>query len=175
MGESAAGCLLMAQGATLEGRRVVLPAAFEGRPSLARAARRAVRRHLEPEPQLDLGAWLAEAPEGGVIDLSDGLAKDLHRLCDASGVGAVLETRRLPLAPGARPLAQALGTDSLGLALGGGEDYVLLFTLPDGMEPPDALGCRRVGRITRGRSVQLLDDSGSLGPLEAQGWDHLER
>lgn len=174
VGEAAAGCRLSLCGARLEGRRVRLPAGLELSRPLAAAARRAVRRHLLPRPQLALGAWLGAQPAGAAIDVSDGLARDLHRLCKASGVGAEIEIDRLPLAKDFSRLARALDLDSRAAALSGGEDYVLLFTLPAAREPPLELGCFRVGRVLGEKTVR-----GKIGGktfrLEAEGWDHLDR
>ena len=160
LGESAAGRLLIERG----GRSAV------SKP-LQAAARRAVRRHLEPRPQLALGRWLADRSEGAAMDVSDGLARDLHRLCRASGVGADVEAAALPFAD-RFALCDAIGADSLALALGGGEDYVLLFTLPEGVAPPPETGARRIGRITKGRRLTLLR-GGERSDLPTIGWDHL--
>jgi thiamine-monophosphate kinase len=172
-GESAAGRLLVAAGARLAGPRVSLPpgspAAAGGR-ALRAAAQCAVRRHLLPRPQLALGQWLGGQPAGAAIDVSDGVARDLHRLCDASGVGVSVECGELPFAAGFAALAAALSADPLDLALGGGEDYVLLFTLPRNIEPPARFACRAIGTITRGRRRVI---AGTVQrPLPRSGWDH---
>src|SRR6185295_12943568 len=169
VGESAAGQRLVALGARPKGRTIDLPPGFQ--PSAA--ARRAVRRHLTPVPQLELGRWLGRhSRQGGALDVSDGLARDLHRLCRESAVGAVVEADALPLAPGFAALAGALDADPLALALSGGEDYVLLFTLPAGVAPPEAFGCREIGTITK-RSGVFLRRGGRSELLPAIGWDHL--
>lgn len=172
VGESGAGCVLVRDGARLRGRKVNLPATFEAPRTMCAAARRAVKRHLLPRPQLELGQWLASRDEGAVMDVSDGVACDLHRLCRASQVGAEIEVERLPLAPGFRGLAETLQLDAIRLALGGGEDYVLLFTLPAGVRPPEEFGCQRVGCIRRGRGVFFRQD-GQREQLPPLGWDHL--
>jgi thiamine-monophosphate kinase len=118
-----------------------------------------------------LGRWLANQKEGAAMDVSDGLARDLHRLCRASGVGAEVDAAALPFAERFKTLCKTIGADPLALALGGGEDYVLLFTLPEGIAPPEP-GARRVGRITRGRRLALLRDGERCGLADA-GWDHL--
>jgi thiamine-monophosphate kinase len=161
IGESAAGRMLI--------ERSDLQEAF---PSLQRAMRRAVRRHLEPRPQLALGRWLGTRKEGAAMDVSDGLARDLHRLCRASGAGAEIEAGALPFADRFNRLCAAIGADPLTLALGGGEDYVLLFTLPEGIEPPEKQA-RRIGRITKKCEVVLLRE-GKRSPLPDLGWDHLK-
>lgn len=172
LGESAAGCRLLARGALLEGRRVHLPEDLRGGEGLMRAARRAVRRHLLPEPQLELGERLGRLPEGGCLDLSDGLSADLRRLCEESGVGAQVDRQALPTPPTFARLCRALGEDPLALALGGGEDYVLLFTLPPGTPSPAGFPCRRIGSITASRR-RLLTAAGGSSPLPDLGWDHL--
>jgi len=159
IGESAAGRLVIERGGLQEG--------FSS--SLQAAARRAVRRHLEPKPQLALGRWLADQQEGAGLDVSDGLARDLHRLCRASGAGAEVDAGALPFADRFAMLCETIGADQLALALTGGEDYVLMFTLPEGIEPGAG---RRIGRITGRRDVVLLRD-GKRSPLPDLGWDHL--
>lgn len=172
VGESAAGALLVRRGAGFAGRRIRLPEGFVAPPNVLQAARRAVRRHLEPQPQLKLGQWLGRQRHGAAIDCSDGLARDLHRLCRESGVGAQLRLAALPFARSFRQLCDAIGCDSQDLALGGGEDYILVFTLEPGLRPPSALGCRSVGRIVRGSKLEAVDGENrhELPPL---GWDHL--
>ena len=63
-----------------------------------------------------------------MMDISDGLASDLSRLCAASGVGAKVRAKDLPIREDARELAQEKGADPLDWALSGGEDFELLFT-----------------------------------------------
>lgn len=181
LGESAAGARLVGRGARLEGRRVILPEGLGGgRPvprSVQRAARQAVRRHLSPKPQIELGRRLGELLEGAAMDLSDGLALDLRRLCRESGVGAEVEGDALPTAPGFDALCRLLGEDPTELALGGGEDYVLLFTLPPETAPPAGHPCRRIGTVTRSRALSWRRKSRSDGrsePLPELGWDHLD-
>src|SRR5947209_742003 len=175
VGESAAGRLLIERGARLAGSRVDLPAFCEAFSSRLRAAaRRAVRRHLRPEPQLALGRWLGAQPaRGAAMDVSDGVARDLHRLCRESGVGAEIAAESLPFAALFTTLCAALGADPLALALAGGEDYVLLFTLPPELAPPPGLGGRRIGTIVdHDRRISILRD-GVRRQLPAAGWDHL--
>lgn len=173
VGEAGAGLALLRRGAALRGRRVELPNGLGPTATVAAAARRAVRRQLLPEAQLQLGAWLGRQRAGAAIDLSDGLARDLHRLCRASGVGAEVYIGRLPLPRGFRRLTEELGEDWRRLALGGGEDYVLLFTLPHGENPPAELGCTRIGHVLEGEDV-YQEENGSRSSLPPFGWDHLD-
>lgn len=175
VGESGLGRELLVRGARWTGRRAELPAGLVPAP-LAAAARRAVARHLRPAPQLGLGHALARRRDAGAaIDLSDGLALDLGRLAAASGVGAELDLAALrgALAPRFEALAAALDLSPVGLALGGGEDYVLLFTLPPAAAPPPGHGAVRVGTVNRGRRLTLRDPAGRHHPLPRLGWDHL--
>ena len=180
LGEAAAGLALLQRGATVEASdegaeatawRVALPQAVPA--ELAEAARRAVWRHLSPRPQLALGRGLAAAgAAGAAIDVSDGLALDLSRLCRASAVGAEVDSAALPRSPAFAELCAQLDLDPLDTALGGGEDYVLLFTLPADQAPPGGVSSRRIGRI-RAEPGLLLRDGGTSRPLDAVGWDHL--
>ena len=187
IGESALGRVLLRTGADVStsgdegaeppGRaggdlRIELPVGLRELRTEAETARRAVRRHLAPRPQLELGRWLGDRTEGAAIDISDGFARDLHRLCAASEVGAEILAERLPEPSAFRSLAEAVGEDFRRLALFGGEDYVLLFTLPEGEAPPAGLGCLEIGRIVAGRGVALLRGS-SRTELPAEGYDHL--
>jgi thiamine-monophosphate kinase len=174
VGESALGLELVRRGARAGRHGVTLPRHLKLPSSLERMARRAVRRHLLPQPQLELGAWLSRRARGAAIDVSDGVARDLHRLCEASGVGAVIESARLPRAPGFAALAARLGLDPLRLELGGGEDYVLLFTLPRQAVPDPRFSCQRIGEVRAGRDVVAVDTTGRSSPLPDLGWDHLD-
>jgi len=171
VGQAAVGLALLERGVTIEGLTIRCPDALRLPRILHEPAGRAIRRQLSPEPQLELGGWLASCPAGAAIDLSDGLARDLHRLCSSSGVGARIELERLPMAIGHQRLARWLGRDWQALALTGGEDYVLLFTLPPGTMPPGRFGCTRIGAIQKGGVV--LAAGGKERPLAAAGWDHL--
>ncbi len=171
VGEAAVGLALCESGATLDGPKIRIPDHLGLPDVLRRPARRAVRRLLSPQPQLELGRWLGESFAGAVIDLSDGLARDLHRLCRRSDVGAEVALDRLPLANAHQRLARFFGRDWKALALAGGEDYVLLFSLPPEIEPPDRFGCTRIGKISDADVV--LIEEGKRSALPAAGWDHL--
>lgn len=105
-------------------------------------------------PRMALGRKLAGRATS-CIDISDGLALDLHRLCIASGVAA--EVERVPLERGAE-------TDQ---ALYNGDEYELLFTLPPGISGPR--GTMRIGSIVRGKAGKITFQG---RPLKPRGWDH---
>lgn len=88
-----------------------------------------VRKHCAPHCRLDLIPKIAEAAHA-MIDITDGLAIDLYRICRASACGATLTAGDIPIHPEARKLAERLGEDALDWALGGGEDYELLVAMP---------------------------------------------
>lgn len=131
----------------------------------------ALRKHLYPEPRVELGRWLAEKNLAtAMMDLSDGLSTDLPRLCAASGVGALVEPDRLP-APDAMEQESARR-----LALHGGDDYELLFSVSTARAsqlPANFRGLRvtKIGEITAGRGVRITGKNGKPEPLRAAGWD----
>ncbi len=170
LGEAAIGRLLLAAGARSESRRIVLPRQFTAPQPLAAAARRAVRRHLAPEPQLDLASWLTRRRRAAAIDVSDGLLLDLRRLCRESGVSATIDATELPLAPRADDLATRLGHEAVELALTGGEDYTLLFSLPRRAVPPPRFRCTAIGELRPGAGVRAEGAPG--GAPSRPGWDH---
>lgn len=131
----------------------------------------AMRKHLYPEPRVELGRWLAERKLAtAMMDLSDGLSTDLARLCKASKVGAVIDAGRLPVISG-------VAADFAGqLAIHGGDDYELLFAVSPGkaaLIPASyrELRLTRIGEITRSRGVRILGKAGKSKPLPAGGWD----
>jgi thiamine-monophosphate kinase len=109
-------------------------------------------------PRLDL-AHALRGCASACIDISDGLALDLHRMCMASGVAAELD--RVPIAHGS----------TLERALHGGDDYELLFTVSGKAKgPPRTIpGTTLIGKIVRGRAGSLTLNG---QPLEALGYDH---
>ena len=171
LGESALGRRLLERGARWRDGRVELPSTLTVDAATTRVARRAVERHLLPQPQLELSARLVRRRRCACIDVSDGFARDLSRLAAASGVGATVDAGALPLPSHAARLATALGTHPLELALRGGEDYVLLFTLPATARAP--AGCVRIGDIEK-RGGLRLHRAGLIDELPASGWDHLQ-
>jgi thiamine-monophosphate kinase len=160
IGGSAAGLTLLQQGWSDEGK-TFLQREF---------AQSAITRHIDPEPEIDLGVALAKIAEvTACIDISDGLSTDLHHLCDASRCGAEIERERIPIFPG---LLES-GLRAQELVLNGGEEYALLFT-SSLRESELSTRVKRpvyaIGRITAGKAVLLNGQ-----PLEPRGWDHFTR
>ena len=136
------------------------------------------RRHLEFLPRINEARILASRHEiHAMIDLSDGLSRDLAHICAESKVaGEILETE-IPV----HPEAEALATpDRSGVqaALNDGEDYELLFTLPEDearqllRDQPLPVKVTRIGTVVAGSGVTIIKPDGTRAPLEAQGWEH---
>lgn len=135
----------------------------------------AIRRQLDPEPELALGLALAAIGEvTSCIDVSDGLSTDLHHLCDASNCGAEVEKERIPVFPDLLAYGPKLGIAVRDAVLHGGEEYALLFTssLPESqMSARVGRPVYAIGRMTAERGV-ILKENGIARPLEAAGFDH---
>ncbi|WP_439520324.1 thiamine-phosphate kinase [Hydrogenophaga sp.] len=137
-----------------------------------------LRQRLEwPTPRNALGVALA-AVEGvhAAIDLSDGLVGDLGHVLAASGVGADIELAALPVAPALKALPPA---ERLECLLAGGDDYELLFTAHPAARDAVQTASRtsatpvtRIGRITAGQGIRLLDAQGQPQSVRVQGFDH---
>ena len=163
-----------------EGRRASLPTPRHSH----RAAGKIdplVRKHLYPEPRIALGRWLADHRlPTAMMDLSDGLSTDLPRLCESSKVGAQIDATKLPTVQfpnrntAQRHLTKFL--DPLSLALNGGDDYELLFTVAADSKPAafraklNGIPLTAIGEITRGRHV-TLESNGRNSSLKPAGWD----
>lgn len=148
-------------------------AILEGRLAAAGDAReQLLQRFLYPEPRVALGQALAGLASA-CIDVSDGLAGDLAKLCAASATGARIEARELPLSAA---LLAAAGRDAaVQYALTSGDDYELLFTAPAGARDrigalATAAACRRIGTITPERGVVI--EGAALARDAGHGFDH---
>src|SRR5216684_680293 len=142
----------------------------------ARPSNPILKKHLYPEPRLAVGRWLAERGFAtSMMDLSDGISSDLPRLCAASGVGADVEGGKLPLVKHLST-SRSAAVDPLQLALHGGDDYELLFTVRPSkvnMLPKIFRGVplTAIGRITEQRGLVLLKQDGRERQLHPGGWD----
>lgn len=138
----------------------------------------AVRTHVRPVPRCAVGRYLVRRRlASAAIDTSDGLSTDLNHICEESKVGARIEASRIPLPATAAKIRDLLRLDPFSLALHGGEDYELLFTVPAARVrrlPAKIQGVRvtRIGEITRARRVVLVEVSGRERVLRAGGFDH---
>jgi thiamine-monophosphate kinase len=157
----------------------------------------ALRKHLYPEPRLALGQWLVKNRFAtAAMDISDGLSSDLSRLCKASGVGAHIDAGKLPVVnlatrtrnplvpsnlvpsnvPSNLPSKKVPIDDPLALALHGGDDYELLFTVPPKKArqiPVSFAGVPllSIGEIIADRKILLVGEKHPPITLEPGGWD----
>ena len=126
------------------------------------------------------GQWLRDWASA-MIDLSDGLATDIRHLADQSNVGFTLNGRAIPIADEAARLDD--GKSLLEHALTDGEDYELLFTVPEdrvadftlAWSRDQVLPCTRIGVATnRTDMIELETEAARRIELKATGYDHFE-
>jgi len=142
-------------------------------------------KHLEFTPRIKEAQWLAEHFDiHAMIDLSDGLAGDLQRICSASGVGAEVWSDYLPISRAARLRAKDGDTakPSVAAAMTDGEDFELLLCLDPSEAvrlkdawretfPETTITC--IGKIIEQPDVILKDQQGSR-PIQWHGYDHFQ-
>jgi len=132
---------------------------------------------LRPRPRVKEGQSLVGQGVKAAIDISDGLVSDLAHVCRASRVGARVEVARLPVPPAVKA---NFGERSLGLALGGGEDYELLFTAAAAAiaKVKGTVSCpvTVIGEIVADKEskVVLIDADGRPFPADRAGWEHFK-
>jgi thiamine-monophosphate kinase len=143
-----------------------------------------VRPHLYPRIRVELGSWLARHRiASAMMDISDGLSTDLARLAEASGVGARVRTDLIPAVPVPDAVSRPLHNrrlDPLQMALHGGDDYELLFTVPRRKAKhlgaaPGFAGLTCIGEVTQSRRLLMVDEAGRASALEPRGWDPFRR
>ncbi len=135
-----------------------------------------LRAFLDPAPQVSLGQKLSRMKlASAMIDVSDGLSVDLFHLCEESGCGAEIEKECLPLSPELKRWQR----NPYPFALHGGEDYQLLFTIPQ--EKRERLSrlkksCRLtcIGKMIDEKGVYLVDQRGARTPLSIKGYQHFK-
>jgi thiamine-monophosphate kinase len=136
-----------------------------------------LRRYLRPQPRLGLAAALRDHASAA-MDVSDGLAKDLGRMCAASGCGAVVDFACLPVSAAA---AKAVAADpSLARSIAAaGDDYEVLCTIPAGRATAfttaaaaAGIAVAHIGAMTADAAVVIRDADGRPMQLDRPGWDH---
>lgn len=131
-----------------------------------------VRKHLEFEPRLKESLAIAKAGANAMIDISDGLSTDLNHICRLSKKGAIIFADKIPVSRDA---------GSLNAALNDGEDFELLFAIPqrnfESLKKRWHFGVKlaAIGKITGGRSVQIKMPGGKICDLQPAGFDHLRK
>jgi thiamine-monophosphate kinase len=135
-------------------------------------------RQLRPEPRVGWGIVLGEERLAtSMIDLSDGLSSDLNRLCAAGDVGALIDSSLLPIDNRVVELCGRRALDPLQLALHGGEDFELLFTVKPGdvarlPRRVDGIEIKRIGEITDATDGVKISEGHRVWELKPGGWKH---
>lgn len=143
-----------------------------------------IKRHDDPIPRVLAGQWFsASGCVSSMIDVSDGLAADLMHIAEASGVGMRIGADKIPLSNEFKSCAGNCGKDPLMLALTGGEDYELAFTVSGGktdlfekmlrvVMPTFRHAVTRIGEVVEGSGVLAVDAHGANIPLHSLGFEH---
>lgn len=134
-----------------------------------------VGRQLKPEPRADVVTWLEEnkiAPTA-MIDVSDGVSSEAIHICEASKLGCVIYEEKLPIHDESREAAFEFNIDPTMCALNGGEDYELLFTVPQSayetIVTNEAISV--IGYMTKAEEGRKIHTKGGkVHDLIAQGW-----
>lgn len=137
-----------------------------------------VGRLLKPEARKDIVEFLAaqKIQPTAMMDISDGLSSEILHICKQSELGCVLYEEKIPIAEATRQAAYKFELDPTACALSGGEDYELLFTIPQTEYDKLVLNeqISVVGYMTDAeQGAQLFTKGGSKYPITAQGWNHL--
>ncbi len=134
-----------------------------------------LQRFLRPEARFDI-IEIFKAKNvipTSMIDISDGLASELHHICKQSNCGCVIYEDKIPIDPATILCADGFNLNPVVAAMNGGEDYELLFTIKqsDYESIKDIPQISIIGHITEGDNLGLATNSGQLVPIVAQGWD----
>ena len=139
-----------------------------------------LRRQLQPEPRVGWGLLLGEQRlASAMIDISDGLSSDLNHLCAESKVGALIDAAGIPIDPLVTELSGRRALDPLMLALHGGEDFELLFTVKPEMVARlparvDGVSLTRIGEIKEASAGVQIAEGSKTWKLEPGGWQHFK-
>lgn len=140
-----------------------------------------VQRHLRPTARVREGHWLSSGRwASSAIDVSDGLSGDLRHICEESRVGVEIDLSALPISNACRTYAAVTKQDATDLALAGGEDYELLFTVPRRQRKRFLLDAARhrirvtrIGTIKPARSgIRGMAPGGRLRALTVTSYEH---
>ena len=137
-----------------------------------------IERQLKPEARHDIRDLLEklELKPTSMIDISDGLSSEILHLCKQSGVGCNLYEEKIPVDPQFINVCEEFNIDSTTVAINGGEDYELLFTIK--MEDYDKIKANPnftvIGHMTQeSEGIHLITRANTKIPLKARGWDAL--
>jgi len=174
-----------ADGRTQDASRLSSPTAKEGAVNTTedssqddKAIQSLLLRQLAPEPRVGWGIVLGEEHLAtSMIDISDGLSSDLHHLCTESKVGAMIDASKLSLDENVKHLCGRRALDPLALALNGGEDFELLFTVSPGNlsrlpKRVDGVNISYIGEITERTGTVRIREKNREWDLPVQGFEH---
>lgn len=135
-----------------------------------------LERQLKPEARKDVIKFLAElgVKPTSMIDVSDGLASEIHHICKQSNVGCQLYEEKIPIDPQTHKIARQFNLDPTVCAISGGEDYELLFTISqtDFDKIKGNPHWTVIGHMTdASQGINLITSGGTISTLKAQGWD----
>ena len=131
-----------------------------------------VQSHIKPNPRIDEGqALMNTGLIGAMMDISDGIASDLRHILKASGVGAEVHLDRIPTSNNLKWVCDKYKKNAYALAVGGGEDYGLLFTAPVGIEDLVDFSIYRIGEIVPGNSLIWMENDYSVD-FDVKGFNH---
>lgn len=138
-----------------------------------------VERQLKPEARQDITTILKklEVHPTAMIDISDGLSSEILHLCKASNVGCLLYEEKIPLDPQVIAVCEEFNLDSTTIALSGGEDYELLFTMKqdDYHKIKGNPHLTVIGHMTApGEGKHLITRAATQIPIIARGWNSLQ-
>jgi len=139
----------------------------------------ALEKHLTPKPRFDISSIFRERVKvGAVIDISDGLASEVHHICAGSGVGAEIYEHNIPVDSLTQRIAAEFSESPVDYALFGGEEYELLFTISDAEYAKlDRLtnDVSILGRVTeKEKGIGFIRENGEREALAPGGWDHFK-
>ena len=138
-----------------------------------------IERQLKPEARKDVVGWLKEleVKPTAMIDISDGLSSEIMHICSQSKVGCKIYEEKLPLDPQVISACEEFELDSTMVALSGGEDYELLFTVPiaDFEKIKGNPNFSIIGHITeQNQGLNLVTRANQEIELKAQGWNPMK-
>lgn len=140
-----------------------------------------VERQLKPEARKDIVELLKklDIKPSAMIDVSDGLASEIFHICKESEVGCRIYEDKIPIDPMTYETAREFGLDPTVCALNGGEDYELLFTVPQSdyeKLKEGLMDISIIGHITeKDAGIDMVSKSGNVHPLKAQGWNAFKK
>ncbi|MGH9874965.1 MAG: thiamine-phosphate kinase [Pyrinomonadaceae bacterium] len=181
LGDAAAGLRLIERGARLPPRTATdQPPRENPESGEHHRLEYLLLRQLQPEPRVGWGLLLGERQLAtAMIDISDGLSSDLNHLCSESKVGALINASDIPIDPLVTELTGRRALDPLMLALHGGEDFELLFTVKPEMvanlpKRVDGVSLTRIGEITKAAGEVRVSEGSRTWNLEPGGWEHFK-